>query len=373
MLNEIELSQNDVARNDITDTPDAEAFLERTCDIINAGAQSIMISIGHQSGLFDVMSKLEAKTSQQIADAAELTERYVREWLAVMVTADIVNYDSHNRTYHLPEAHAACLTRNSQLGNVAVYAQFIPMMGAVQNHTLRCLESGGGTSYGDYPCFHQVMSEDSEQSVVSSLFEVLLPMIQGIGAQLETGIQVLDVGCGKGLALIAMAERYPQSIFTGYDLCEEAISEATRIVKNKGLQNVSFSIKNLSEFNEKQQYNLITSFDAIHDQRDPQDLIHSIHRALKPNGVYLMQDIGGSSNLENNLSFPMASLLYSISFTHCTPISIGQGGEGLGAMWGWETALAMLENAGFATIERHVLPHDPMNVWFVNHKEKRND
>lgn len=105
------------------------------------------------------------------------------------------------------------------------------------------------------------------------------------------------------------------------------------------------------------------------DQKDPQGLLRSLHRALRAGGVYLMQDIGGSAHLENNLGFPMASLLYAISCVHCTPISLGQGGAGLGTMWGWETAQRMLREAGFDTVERHVLPHDPMNVWFVSRKE----
>jgi hypothetical protein len=103
-------------------------------------------------------------------------------------------------------------------------------------------------------------------------------------------------------------------------------------------------------------------------KRTPQDLLHRLYRSLKPGGAYLMQDIGGSAHLENNLDFPLASLLYAGSCTHCTPVSLGQGGEGLGTMWGWETAEAMLGDAGFGPIVRHVLLHDPMNVWFVAHK-----
>lgn len=347
----------------------AEAFLERTADIINAGAQSVMLSIGHRSGLFDLMATLSPESSQQIADKAGLTERYVREWLAVMVTANIINYDASLKTYYLPRSHAACLTRDAELGNLAVYAQFIPLMGAAQDHILRCFESGGGTNYGDYPCFHQIMSEDSEQSVVSSLFDVIFPLIKGIDAQLHAGINVLDVGCGKGYALIAMADRYPRSQFTGYDLCEEAVVEANHLSKVRDLKNIQFEVTDMISFNEQDEYDLITSFDAVHDQKNPDGMIKSIHRALRSSGVYLMQDIGGSAHLENNLDFPMASLLYSISCTHCTPISIGQGGEGLGAMWGWETAQTMLENADFQSIKRHVLPHDPMNVWFISHKE----
>lgn len=361
-------SQTEAVSNTTFDNQEAEAFLNRTSDIINAGAQAVMISIGHRSGLFDVMATLSPQSSQHIADVATLNERYVREWLAVVVTAGIVLYDADHKTYHLPAAHAACLTRNAALGNMALFAQYIPLLGAVQDHTLRCLESGGGTDYGDYPCFHQIMAEDSEQSVVNSLSSAIVPLMPGMDEKLHAGIDVMDAGCGSGRALIAMAERYPRSQFTGYDLCEEAVTEATRKAHVQSLKNVSFVVKDLSNLKEQSQYDLITSFDAIHDQRDPQDLIKRIHCALKPAGVYLMQDIGGSAHLENNLDFPMASLLYAISCAHCTPISIGQGGEGLGTMWGWETAQAMLNHAGFISVECHTLPHDPTNVWFVSSK-----
>jgi 2-polyprenyl-3-methyl-5-hydroxy-6-metoxy-1,4-benzoquinol methylase len=351
-------------------TDGGQQFLERACDIINAGAQAVMISIGHRSGLFDTMARLEPATSQQIADQAELAERYVREWLATMVTAEIIDYSPEGKTYHLPSAHAACLTRGAEFGNVAVFAQHVAMLGALQDQTLHCLESGAGTSYSDYPCFHQIMAEDSELSVVDSLFDTILPMIDNIDARLNTGIHVLDAGCGKGLALMTMAGHYPRSHFSGYDLCADAIAEASNMAAARGLHNVRFAVKDMTDFDESQSYDFITSFDAVHDQKHPAQLIARIQRALKPAGIYLMQDIGGSAHLENNVDFPMASLLYAISAAHCTPVSIGQGGEGLGAMWGWETAQAMLEQVGFDSVERHILEHDPMNVWFVSRKEQ---
>ncbi|MCP8687543.1 class I SAM-dependent methyltransferase [Marinobacterium sedimentorum] len=347
---------------------DAQRFMQHTCDIINAGAQAIMISIGHRSRLFDVMAQLPPATSQQIADQAGLAERFVREWLAVMVTARIIDYAPQEQTYCLPPAHAACLTRGARLGNAAVFAQHVAMMGALQDQTLQCLKSGSGTHYGDYPCFHQIMAEDSEMSVVNSLFDTVLPLIDGIGTRLESGIDVLDAGCGKGLALIAMAQHYPQSRFTGYDLCADAVAEAACSAQVRGLRNIRFVARDMTDFDEPGRYDLITSFDAVHDQRDPSDFIARIQRALKPDGVYLMQDIGGSAHLEANLDFPMASLLYAISLTHCTPISIGQGGKGLGAMWGWETGQTMLEQAGFSHIVANFLEHDPMNVWFISTK-----
>lgn len=170
---------------------------------------------------------------------------------------------------------------------------------------------------------------------------------------------------GRGSALLAMAQRFPASRFTGIDLCADAIEHAQQSAAALEPTNVEFIARDLTGYDERERFDFITSFDAVHDQRDPEGLLHSLRGALRPGGVYLMQDIGGSAKLENNRDFPLASFLYAVSCVHCLPISLGQGGPGPGTMWGWETAEAMLRDAGFASIERHVLPHDPMNVWFV--------
>ena len=350
------------------DQSTAETFSERFVDILNSGAVAVMSSIGHRTGLFDTMTGQQPASSQTIAERAGLAERYVREWLAVMVTGRIVTYDAIAETYDLPAAHAAILARRAPLGNFAVAAQFVPLMGAVQERILECFETGAGTTYDHYPCFHRVMAEDSGQTVVDQLFDTLLPLAPGLVERLEQGIDVMDAGCGRGLALLAMAERFAKSRFLGIDLSLQATDAAADDAATKGLGNILFDAQDLTGFDAACAFDLVTSFDAVHDQQDPEGLIRTLFRALRPGGVYLMQDIGGSARLEANLDFPMAPLLYAISTTHCTPISIGQGGPGLGTMWGWETAEAMLEAAGFADIERHVLPHDPMNVWFVARK-----
>ncbi|MGD8690491.1 MAG: class I SAM-dependent methyltransferase [Gammaproteobacteria bacterium] len=355
-------------REERFDEARASAFAERVAAALDAGAVTVMLSIGHRTGLFDVMAGLPPATSEQIAERAELAERYVREWLAVMVTGGIVEYDPAGTTYCLPAEHAACLTRNAPLGNLAVYSQHVALMGQVQDQVLACFESGAGTQYGDYPCFHQIMAEDSGQTVTAQLFHSVLPLVDGLEQRLARGIDVLDAGCGRGTALIALAERFPASRFVGYDLCEDAIAHARRSVASAGLANIRFTRRDLSGYDDTDCFDLITSFDAVHDQKDPQALIASLHGALRSDGIYLMQDIGGSARLENNLDFPLASLLYAVSCVHCTPISLGQGGAGLGTMWGWETAQRMLEEAGFAPVTRHVLPHDPTNVWFVGVK-----
>ena len=350
------------------DNSAAEAFSERLGDILNSSAIALMLSIGHRTGLFDVMKDLPPGTSHDVAAAADLDERYVREWLAAMVTGDIVHFDGTAKTYWLPDEHAASLTRGAELGNIAVYAQLIPMAGAVQERLLDRFKNGGGLSYGEYPCFHTIMAEDSGQTVVDQLFDTVLPLAPELPAKLEQGIDVLDAGCGSGRALVAMAARYPRSRFIGYDLETDVIEKATASADEAGLTNIRFETRDLTGFDEFERYDLVTSFDAIHDQMNPQGVLQRLWIALRPGGLHLMQDVGGSADLDNNRDFPLAAFLYTVSCVHCMPVSLGQGGAGLGTMWGWETAEAMLRDAGFTSVERTVLEHDPMNVWFVSRK-----
>lgn len=354
---------NDLSRN--YETGAAAAFAERMAGVIDNGAQAVMVSIGHRLGLFETLSGRSALTSAELAAEAGLAERYVRDWLAVMVTGRIMTYEPATGRYRLPPEHAACLVRGAPLGNLAVFAQHVALLGQIQDQALTFFETGEGTSYGDYPCFHQIMAEDSEQSVASALREHILPLMDGVEARLRRGIDVLDAGCGRGLALVALARAFPESRFVGMDLCKDAIDYARLAARNAAVPNLTFEVRDLTGYREPGRFDLITSFDAVHDQKDPEGLIRGLAGSLRPGGVYVMQDIGGSARLENNLDFPMASLLYAISCLHCTPVSLGQGGAGLGTMWGWETAEAMLKAAGFGSVARHVLPHDPLNVWFV--------
>lgn len=112
-------------------------------------------------------------------------------------------------------------------------------------------------------------------------------------------------------------------------------------------------------------FDLITTFDAVHAQARPLGLLVGVRRALRPDGVYLMQDIRAASALHDNLEHPLRPLFYSISTMHCMSVSLAQGGEGLGTMWGRERAQALLAEAGFAQVTLHELPHDIQNDYYV--------
>ncbi|HEY9658434.1 MAG TPA: class I SAM-dependent methyltransferase [Allocoleopsis sp.] len=350
------------------DAAKAEAFAEQMVNVLNSGAISLMTSIGHRTELFDTMAEFPPSTSQQIADAAGLNERYVREWLNAMVTGRIVEYDPIAKTYTLPAEHAAFLTRAVASDNIAVFAQYIPLLGAVEEQIIDCFYKGGGVPYSQYKRFHAVMAEDSGQSVVSSLFDHMLPIIPGLMEALQQGIDVLDVGCGSGRALNKMAEAFPNSRFTGYDFSGEAVANANAEAQRRKLRNVQFQVKDAATIEESNRYDFITTFDAVHDQAKPDVVLQNICRALRPDGVYLMQDIHATTDVSGNLDHPIGSLLYTISCMHCMTVSLAYGGMGLGAMWGKEKALELLANAGFKQVEIKQLAHDFQNDYYIIRK-----
>ena len=350
------------------DQQKADDFLKRLVTVYNGGALALMCSVGHRTGLFDTMADMPPATSSQIAEAAGLNERYVREWLGAMVTGRIVEYDLDKETYHLPAEHAAILTRAVGSDNLALYMQYIGMLGSVEDQIVDCFHNGGGVPYPAFARFHEVMAEDSNETVVAALVDSILSIVPGLIEALHSGIQVLDIGCGMGRAVNRMAQVFPNSHFSGYDFSEEAVAVGQAEAETKGLSNTHFAAKDVVAFDEPAQYDLITTFDVIHDQAQPARVLRNIARALKSDGVYLMQDIAASSYVHKNLKHPIGPFLYTISTMHCMTVSLAQGGEGLGAMWGKEKALEMLAEAGFTNTEVHELPHDPTNYYYVSTK-----
>jgi 2-polyprenyl-3-methyl-5-hydroxy-6-metoxy-1,4-benzoquinol methylase len=346
----------------------AEAFAGRMLEMLNGGALMVMTSVGHRTGLFDALGELDGATSHELAEAAGLDERYVREWLGAMTAGRIVELDPETGRYGLPAEHAAWLTRAASPDNLAVEAQWITALSNVEDDIVECFRSGGGVPYERYPRFHEVMAEESAQTVLSVLLSHILPLVPGMSEKLDDGATLLDLGCGRGRALLQLAERFPASSFRGYDLSRDAIEFARAQAAEHGLENASFDQRDLSTFDvdaEAEAFDFVTTFDAVHDQAKPLALLKGIRRTLKPDGTYLMQDIQGSSHHHENIDHPGGPLLYMISCMHCMTVSLAQGGDGLGAMWGEQKARELLAEAGFSSVDVHLLEHDPFNAYFV--------
>lgn len=363
-----------------TATKSSEDFATRLINILNGGTLSLMISIGHKTQLFDTMSKLYEKqqfaTSAEIAKATNLNERYVREWLGAMVAGRIVDYDESTDGYSLPQEHAALLTRAAGIDNFAMFFQYISLMGMVEDKVVDCFYKGGGVPYSQYPKFQELQAEETSRIFDARLIDQIIPLDDGLKDRLERGIDALDVGCGRGHALNVMAKAFPKSTFVGYDISAEGIKAAKEEASKMELSNVKFEVKDLSLMNESEKYDLITAFDAIHDQAQPTNVLRAIYNALR-NGsdqvdsLFLMQDIAASSYVNENKSNPLAPALYTISTMHCMTVSLASNGEGLGAVWGRQKAVEKLREAGFSgEINVKEIQGDILNYYYIAKKKK---
>jgi ubiquinone/menaquinone biosynthesis C-methylase UbiE len=353
------------------DSQKAEAFSSRLMGHLNSGALCLMASIGHRTGLFDAMRDQPPQTSEALARRAGLNERYVREWLGAMVTSGVVDVDPATVTFRLPPEHAAFLTRAAGADNIGVFTQYVALLGSVEDDIVDCFKKGGGVPYERFPRFHDVMAEDSGQSVMSSLESHIVPLVPELSERLAEGARWLDLGCGRGMIIARLAELYPKSTFVGLDPSTDAIEWAQNNCNSKKIRNVEFVVRDLSDFDEsadKDAYDFVSTFDAVHDQAQPLRMLRGIHRTLKRDGVYLMQDIKGSSFVRNNLGHPLGPMLYTVSCMHCMTVSLAQSGEGLGAMWGEEKTRDYLAKAGFGSVRKHELAHDIQNNWYVVQK-----
>ncbi|MEY8015728.1 MULTISPECIES: class I SAM-dependent methyltransferase [Mycobacterium] len=358
------------ATNKATETTSetTEEFVGRIVSAIDGASLALLLSIGHQTGLLDTMAGLSSATSAQIAEAAGLDERYVREWLGGMTTGHVVAYDADSGTYSLPAHRAGVLTRAAGQHNLALAAMFIPLLGEVEQKIIDCFRQGGGLHYSEYPRFHTLMAEQSAAVYDNALVDVVLPLVDGLVERLRSGADVADFGCGSGHAINVMAKAFPASRFTGIDFSEEGIAAGRREAAELGLTNAGFESHDLPELDKADAYDVITVFDAIHDQAHPARVLENIYRALRPGGVLLMADIKASSRLEDNVGVPMRTYLYTTSLMHCMTVSLALDGAGLGAAWGEQLATSMLADAGFGDVRVAEIESDPINNYYIARK-----
>jgi ubiquinone/menaquinone biosynthesis C-methylase UbiE len=342
---------------------DPEAVSERMVGILNDGAICILAGIGHELGLFETLGAMPPATSAQLADAAGVDERYVREWLGGIATAGFVEHLPADDTYRLRPDHAPFVT-GAGPDNISRVMRYVALMGEAAPLVTEKFRTGGGLAYSDYPHFHEVQAAESAAVNDASLIDAIVPLT-GLVDRLHSGIRVADVGCGEGHAINLLARAYPASSFVGLDFSEEALTAARAEAVAWGLTNARFETRDVAALGEEAEYDLVTAFDAIHDQAHPATVLTNIHRALRPGGTFLMVDLRADSSLDANLDLPWASFLYAISTVHCMSVSLGQGGDGLGTVWGVQTAERMLREAGFSEVVLHDLEEDPFNAYFV--------
>ncbi len=344
----------------------AASFLQRIGEIYGGAALTLMIDVGFRTGLWEASAEGPA-TSEQLAERAGLEERYVREWLGAVTTGEIMQFDEATEMFSLPDEHALSLTGDGA-SNRAVNAGLLTYLGKHVDPVVTAFREGGGVPYSRYrPEFTSLMDQRFRREYDEKLFDGYIRAVPDLEERLERGIDVCDVGCGTGHNMNLMASAYPASNFTGFDIAEDAIERAREEASEMGLSNVRFEVQDATALPGDLSFDMMTTFDAIHDQANPQAALNEIGRCLRPDGVYLMIDIDASSDLKNNIGNPLAPYLYTVSTMHCMTVSLAAGGVGLGTVWGRELALEMLSEAGLTEVEI-LESSNPTNAIYVCHK-----
>jgi 2-polyprenyl-3-methyl-5-hydroxy-6-metoxy-1,4-benzoquinol methylase len=344
-----------------------EEFAGELLGHYTSGMITLMVDLGHRTGLFAAAAEGPA-TSEELAARAGLQERYVREWLGSLVTAGIVDYDPASCIYTLPAEHAACLAGEGGT-NLAPLAQINTHLGKHLHEVATTFREGGGVPYEAFrPEFTDVMDAANRGTFDEFLVEAWLPLAPGLVERLTAGARVADIGCGTGHAVVLMAKAFPASTFVGYDLAEDAISRARAEAAAEGLANARFEACDVAALAVEEPFDVMVSIDAIHDQVDPRGVLRRIHAALAPGGTYFMVEPAASSKLEDNVANPFAPWMYGVSTLHCMTVSLAHGGAGLGTAWGEQRARQLLGEVGFLEPDVHPAPGDPIDTIYVTTK-----
>lgn len=351
-------------------------FSSKLVQILNHGSLNLALGMGYAHKIFDIMDEQDAPlTLEELGKAANLSPRYLLEWMGIMVTGEIIELVTDGTgqdRFYLPKTHGDLLCRRAGSNNLGVYTQEIPLltssaMAAVQ----KGFATGEGVPFSRYPEFQAFMSELSDAKHEQVLIQEFLPSVDKgkVVKRLTAGIRACDLGCGQGVALNLMARAFPSSEFMGIDNHEQAIDKARASARDMGLSNVKYRILDAAALDHEKdltgQFEYICAFDAIHDQSHPLRALKGVLSMLSPEGIFSMIDIKAESRIQDNMDHPMAPFLYTVSLMHCMPVGLTDNGRGLGMMWGKKRALDLLAQAGFTRVLAQEIPNDPFNIHFL--------
>lgn len=345
----------------IVDQAKADAFMNKALGDLVGAYPALMCSLGDRLGLFKDLAANGPATSEELAARTGVQERYAREWLSALTCAGYLEYDPATSRFSLPPEHAPMLAEEGGPAFFGgAYAMFPIQMGMFEELATAFRVGGGITqaAYGD-------AFQDSWQRFSAGWFEhllipVWLPALPGAQERLEQGCVLADVGCGQGRALIKLAQSFPRSRFVGYDTYQPVVAQATARAEGAGVaERVSFIHLDAAQ-GLPEQYDVIATFDVVHDAADPRGLLRAIHGALRPDGTYLCLEVNCADRLEDNIG-PLGAAFYSSSLIYCMTTSLAAGGEGLGSMGLPESRLRELcLEAGFSSV-RLVPLENPFN------------
>ncbi len=326
---------------------------------------SLMIHLGDRLGLYRALSGAGRVTARELAERTGLKERWLLEWLRGQAAARLLDYHAGD-AFELSAVGSAVLADEEGSTAFAAGAFGTPAAPEMVERLADAFRTGIGLSYQD----HGPNAAHRTERMLGpwtrrTLVPQIIPALDGVDARLRAGARVADVGCGAGVALLAMAEAYPDSQFDGYDPSCHAIDRAREQVADRGLSNVELYAAGGAELPNEPTYDFVITLDCIHDMTQPAEVIAAIRRALQPDGTWLIKDIRSQPRFEDNLRNPLLAMFYGFSVSSCMSSALSEpGGAGLGTLgFNPEVAERMTRDAGFTRF----IPHDfddPANLYY---------
>jgi len=320
--------------------------------------------IGDRLGIFKAMSDAGPLTSVELAEKTRLNERYVREWAKAMVAGEYIDYEPESDKYVMTDEQAFVLANeDSPMFMGGAFHFTTPSIWKVPE-VMNAFENGGGVPYSELPDdIPEAIERFFRPGYIHFLTQEWLPAVEGLKEKLEAGATVADVGCGCGQSTVAMAKAYPKSKILGIDNDAKSIDRARKLAQENQVSNAEFLCAPAEEIAGEQKYDLICSFDCIHDMIDPLGTLKAIREALAEEGVYFWSEPNASDKPHENRN-PVGRVFSSISPLHCMTVSLAHGGEGLGTVIGEAGAHELSKGAGFSIFEK--LPiENPFNQFFA--------
>jgi len=341
-------------------------FVKHVFDFLGGAVVSGMIYLGDRLGLYAALRDAGPVTSEELARKTGLNERWLREWLRGQAAAQLLEYKGDGRFALSLEAGFVLAEENSPAFAAGGFHS-LPQQFAVLERLPEAFKTGIGLPYDAFGPEGAVGIERFLAPWFRTfLVPVALPALDGVVAKLSGGAKVADIGCGGGLALLEMAKAYPQSRFHGYDISTHAIERARANAAQAGVSNVAFHDASGDVLPADSSFDLVTSFDCIHDMTHPENVLRAIRAALKPDGTWLIADINAKPTFEENLEHnPMVAMMYGISVLSCMSSGLSApGGAGLGTLGFSEpVARAMTAAAGFTRFKCHDFDN-PVNAYY---------
>ena len=320
-----------------------------------------LVVIGDQLGLYKALASGGAATPAALAERTGTAERYIREWLNANAAGGYLDYDPSTGQYSLSPEQAMVLA--DEQSPVFFVGGFQSSMAAtkIAPKLTEAFRTGGGVGWHehDHGVFHGV-ERFYRSGYEANLVQSWIPALEGVEAKLQAGATVADVGCGHGASTIIMARAYPNATFVGYDYHEASIEAARQRAAAAGVADrVRFEVAGASDF-PTDVYDLVTTFDCLHDLGDPVGASAHIREALAPDGTWLIVEPFAGDRVEDNLN-PVGRAYYAASTLLCTPCSLDQEvGLALGAQAGETRLREVITRGGFSQVR--VAAQTPFNL-----------